>query len=59
MIDFTISSFVDQFSNSFSSWITIGDVWFNFSEQVSGGFINSNECTIVDLSESQKSENSN
>lgn len=62
MVDFSISSFVDQFSYGFPSWISIlfysipkSNIWLNSSKKISGGFVNSNESTVVKLTKSKKS----
>lgn len=37
--------------------LPVGDVWLNFSQQVGGGFIDSDEGTVVELPKSEESQN--
>ena len=57
-VDFAISSLENEFSDGFSGRITIGDVGFDSSEHIDGSFVDSNEDSIVELSESKKSHDS-
>lgn len=58
-VDLTVSSLVDELSDGISAWITVGDVWLNSSQHVDRGLVDSDEDSVVELSEPQKSENSN
>lgn len=48
-IDFSESSFENEFSDGLSGRISKGDIGFNFSDHVSGGFVNSDEGSVVEL----------
>lgn len=64
-INFAITSFVNEFFNILSwriskllSKIPISNEWFNSSQHINCCLINSHKCTIMNLSKSEKSENS-
>lgn len=52
------SSLVDQLSDGGDRRISVGDVWFDLSEHVGGGLVNTDESGVVDLSDSQETEDS-
>ena len=54
-IDFTIPSLKDKFSNGFPGRISVGDIGFDSSKHIDGGFIDSNENSVVELSQSEES----
>lgn len=58
-VDLAISSLVDELSDGISAWVSVGDVWLNSSQHVDGGFVDSDEDSVVELSEPQESQNSN
>lgn len=58
LVNFTISSFIYKFSDGFSGRIAKSDVGLNSSQKVSWGFVDSNESPVVELSQSQDSQNS-
>ena len=58
-VDFTISSLEDEFSDGFSWRISESDVRLNFSEEIWWSFVDSNKGSIVDLSQSEQSQDSN
>ena len=51
------SSFVNQLSDGFGRGVSIGNVWFYNSNHVDGGFVKSDEDSVVKLSESEKLHN--
>ena len=53
LVDFAISSLVNELSDSLSGRISEGDVWLNFSDEVSSGLVDSDEGSVVQLSQSQ------
>ena len=57
-VDFSVSSLENEFSNSFSGRISEGDIWLNFSEEVGWSFVDSDKGSVVDLSQSEQSEDS-
>ncbi len=57
-VDFTISSLEDKFSNGFSWRISKGDVRLNFSEEIWWSFVDSDKGSVVDLSQSEQSQDS-
>ena len=58
LVDLSVSSLENNFSDGLSGWVSEGDVWLNSSEDVGWGFIDSDEDTIVDLSQSEDSQDS-
>jgi hypothetical protein len=52
------TSLVDEFLDGFSGWVSEGDVWLDSSQQVGGSLVYSDENSVVDLSQSQQSEDS-
>jgi len=54
LVNFAITTLVDEFANGLKVWITIGDIWFNDSEHFDGGLGESNEDTVVDLKQAEK-----
>jgi len=57
-VDFTISSLENEFSNGFSWRISDSNIRLNFSEEVGWSFVDSNKSSVVDLSQSEQSEDS-
>ena len=57
-VDLSVSSLENEFSNSFSGRVSESDVWLNFSEEVGWSFVNSDKSSVVDLSQSEQSEDS-
>jgi len=53
-VDLTVASLVNKFGNGSLRRITISNVWLNSSEHVNCGLVESNEHSIVQLSQSQK-----
>jgi len=58
-LDFTIASLEDKSSDGFSGGIPVCDVGFNSSEHIDGGFVDSDENSVVELSQSEESHDSN
>jgi len=52
--DLTISSLVDKLGDGGSGWESVSDKWLNHSEHVPGTFVQLDEHTIVQLSQSKK-----
>ena len=57
-VDFTESSLEDEFSNWFSGRISKSNVRLNFSKQVWWSFVDSDKSSVVDLSKSEQSQDS-
>jgi len=57
-VDFTISSLENEFSNGFSWRISEGDIRLNFSEEIWWSLVDSDKSSVVDLSQSEQSEDS-
>ena len=55
--DFSVPSLIDELSDGLTSWVPIGNIGFNFSHHVDSSFVQSYECTIVELSESEQLQN--
>lgn len=49
---FSVSSLENEFSNSFSGRVAEGDVWLYFTEEVGGSFVDSDENSVMKLSQS-------
>ena len=59
MVDFPESSLKDELLDGLSGRISESDIRFDFSDEVGGGLVDSNESTVVKLTKSQESEDSN
>jgi len=57
-VDLAVSSLEDEFSDGFGGGVTIGDVGLNSSEHIDGGSVKFDEDTVVELSESEESHDS-
>lgn len=53
-VDLSVSSLVDQSADVITAWVSIGDVWLNKSDHVNGGAVQSDEDSVVELSESEE-----
>lgn len=58
LVDLSVTSLEDELSDGFIAGITIGDVWLNSSEHIDGGFVKLDEDTVVELSQSEESHDS-
>lgn len=56
-VDLTVSSLVNQLGNGLSVWNSVGDPWLDDSEHVHGGLVVLEEDSVVDLSQSEESQN--
>ncbi len=54
LVDLTVTSLVDQLSNSGVRWVTVSNVWFNQLQQFRSSLRDLDESTRVDLSQSQQ-----
>ena len=55
LVDLAITSLENESSDGFSGWVSVGDVWLNSSEHIDGSLIDSDEDTVVELSQSEES----
>ena len=55
-LDFTASSFVDEFADGLSGWITVCNEWLNHLDHVPCGFVEFDENGVVELSQSEELE---
>jgi hypothetical protein len=53
-VNLSISSLVDESSDGLSGWVSIGDEWLDNLKHVLGGFVELDEDSVVDLSESEQ-----
>jgi hypothetical protein len=53
-VDLSVASLVNKFGNGSLGWITISNVWLNSSEHVNCSLVESDEHSVVQLSQSQK-----
>ena len=51
-----VSPLVHELSNGVSGWVAEGNVWLDLLDHVEGGLVDSDEGSVVDLSQSQKLE---
>ena len=58
LVNFSVTSLQDKLSDGLSGWVTKGNVWLNSSQKIHYGFVDSDESAIMQLSESQDSEDS-
>lgn len=66
MINFSKTSFVNKFSDRLSGRISklskdlpVSNIRLNSSKKIDGSFVNSYKCTIMELSQSEESQDSN
>jgi hypothetical protein len=57
-VDLAVTSLEDELPDGILGRVTIGDVGLNSSEHIDGGFVQLDEDTVVDLSESEESHDS-
>ncbi len=57
-VNLAVASLEDQLSDCLSGWVTEGNVWLNSSQKVDCRLVDSDESAVVQLSESQESEDS-
>lgn len=53
-VDLAVTSLVDESSDAITGGVSVSDVGLNSSDHVDGGLVESNENSVVELSESQK-----
>ena len=53
-VDLAVTSLVDELSNGVSSWVSPSNPWLNPLDHVQSGFVQFNEHTVVDLSQSKE-----
>ena len=58
LVNLAVASLEDQLSDCLSGWVTEGNVWLNSSQKVDCRLVDSDESAVVQLSESQESEDS-
>lgn len=56
LVDLSVSSLEDEFSDVLSGGVAEGDVGFNSSDHIDGGLIDSDEDSVVELSQPEQSE---
>lgn len=66
MVNFSETSFVNKFSDCLSGRISklskclpVSNIRFNSSKKIDGSFVNSYKCTVMELSQSEESQDSN
>lgn len=57
LVNFTMTTFVQQFRHSLEGRGTISDIGFNAAEHSHSGMVNSEEDTVVELTKTKKLEN--
>ena len=58
LVNLSVTSLEDQLSDCLSGWVTEGNVWLDSSQEVDCGLVDSDESAVVQLSQSQESEDS-
>jgi len=56
LIDLSISTFVDELTNSLEVGVSVGDPWLDDLQHLQGGLGHANEDTIVDLEKTEQLE---
>ena len=59
LVELSVSSLEDEFSDVLSGWVTEGDVGFNSSDHIDGGFVDSDEDSVVKLPQPEEPEDTN
>ena len=54
LVDLAVSSSVDEIGDGLLGRVSISNVWLDLSHHVDGGLVQSDEDTVVELSQSQK-----
>ena len=57
LVNLSVSTLVDELTNSLEVWVSIGDPWLDDLQHLEGGLGHANEDTIVDLEETEELEN--
>lgn len=57
-VDFTVTSLEDELSDGVSGGVSVSDVGLNSSEHIDGGLVKSDENTVMELSQSEESHDS-
>jgi hypothetical protein len=53
-VNLTVTSLVDELLDGLSRWVSVGDEWLDHLEHVSGGFVNLDKDSVMDLSQSEE-----
>ena len=56
LVDLSISTLVDEFTDGLEIWVSVGDPWLDDLEHLEGGLGHANEDTVVDLEETEELE---
>ena len=56
LVDLSVSTLVDELTNSLEVGVTVGDPWLDDLQHLKGGLGQANEDTIVDLKETEELE---
>lgn len=56
LVDFSEASLEDEFADGLAGGVAEGDVWLHSAQQVRGGLVDAHEHSVVDLTQSQQSE---
>ncbi|CAM6002815.1 unnamed protein product [Sphagnum balticum] len=56
-VDLSVSSLVDELADVFAGRVAVGDVGLNPPKEVDGGLVDAHEDTVVELAESEQTEN--
>lgn len=54
LVDLTVTTLVDQFTDGLEVWFTVGDVWLDHLEHLLGGSVDLDEDTRVDLEKTEE-----
>ena len=57
LVNLSVSTLVDKFTDGLEVWSTIGNPWLNDPQHLSGSLGNADEDTIVDLDETKQLKN--
>jgi hypothetical protein len=56
LVDLSVSTLVDEFTNSLQIRVSIGNPWLDNLEHLESGLCHANKDTIVDLKETEELE---
>ena len=58
LVDLAVTSLEDEFPDGLLGWVAVGDVGLNSSKHIDGGLVDSDEDSVMELSQSEESHDS-
>ena len=53
-VDLAVSTFVDESFDGVAGWVSVGHVWLDVADHVDGGSVQTDEHSVVELTESEQ-----